>query len=179
MDISSKRRVVEKLIRQSLDKVGIEAQINPYNEYHADEFKFELDIVVDSSKYHKSGPDYVKGYNEIVDYIEDYIDQKLKTFGLDDFYIVPKYKHKNYEWAEEVVLKVLRDLTKNSRVPEEYLKKSFSIGRGRCSGGTILVRPHLNVCIKSPLGKWMTTTNLGRFFSNHPVLEDFFISYST
>jgi hypothetical protein len=175
MDISAKRRVVEKLIRQTLEKLDIEAEILPYDKFHSDEYMFELNIDVDSSKYHKAGPNYVKDYNEYIDYIDDYIGGKLKSYGLDDFYVNAKYKHKNFEWAQDTILKILKDLTKNSKISEERLLKSFVIGKGRCYGD--VSRSHLNVCIQKPFSSWFTTTNLGSFFVNHPLLEDFFISY--
>ena len=83
MDMQAKRRVVEKLLKQTLERLGIEAEILPYNEFHGDEYMFELNINVDSSKYHKSGPNYVKGYNDHIDYIEDDLTAKLKSYGLD------------------------------------------------------------------------------------------------
>ncbi len=175
--MQAKRRVVEKLIRQTLEKLGIEAEILPYDKFDGNEYMFELNIDVDSSKYHKAGPNYVKDYNEYIDYIDDYIGGKLKSYGLDDFYVNAKYKHKNFEWAQDTILKILKDLTKNNKISEERLLKYFSIGKGRCYGGARPVRPNLNVCVQKPFSSWFTTTNLGRFFANHPLLEDFYINY--
>ena len=177
MDISAKRKVAEKLIRQTLGRLGIEAEILPYDEFHGDQYMFELDINVDSSKYHKSGPNYVEGYSDQIDYIDDYIGQKLTAYGLDDFYVDRKYKHKNFEWAQDTILKILKDLTKNNKISEERLLKYFSIGKGRCYGGARPVTSNLNVCVQKPFSSWFTTTNLGRFFANHPLLEDFYIHY--
>lgn len=176
MDMSAKRRVAEKLIRQTLERLGIEAEILPYDELHGDEYMFELDINVDSSKYHKAGPNYVKGYNDHIDYIEDYLTEKLKLYGLDDFYVDPKYRHKNFEWAKEKVLNVLKDLFHRWGISEERLLKSFSIGEGRCNNlGS--VRPYLVICVENPLSTSVNSTKLGQILSLNPTLEDFYVKY--
>lgn len=174
--MSAKRRVAEKLIRQTLYRLGIEAEILPYNESHGDEYMFELDIDVDSSKYHKSGPNHVNGYMDQIDYIEDYLTEKLKLYGLDDFYVDPKYKHKNFEWATEKVLNVLKDLFHRWGISEERLLKSFSIGKGRCYNlGS--VRPYLVICVENPLSTSVNSTKLGQILALSPDLEDFYVKY--
>lgn len=174
--MSAKRRVAEKLIRQTLYRLGIESEILPYNESHGDEYMFELDIDVDSSKYHKSGPNYVHGYMDQIDYIEDYLTEKLKLYGLDDFYVDPKYKHKNFEWAEEKVLNVLKDLFHRWGISEERLLKTFSIGKGRCNNlGS--VRPYLVICVENPVSTSVNSTKLGQILALNPDLEDFYVKY--
>lgn len=176
MDMQAKRRVVEKLLKQTLEKLGIEAEILPYNEFHGDEYMFEINIIVDSSKYHKAGPNYVKGYNDHIDYIEDELTAKLKSYGLDDFYGYPKYTLKNFEWAKEKVLNVLKDLFHRWDISEERLLKSFSIGKGRCKNlGS--VRPYLVICVENPLNASVNSTKLGQILALNPDLEDFYVKY--
>ena len=177
MDISAKRKVAEKLIRQTLGRLGIEAEILPYDEFHGDQYMFELDINVDSSKYHKSGPNYVEGYSDQIDYIEDYLGQKLKLYGLDDFYVDPKYKHKNFEWAKDKVLNVLKDLFHRWGISEERLLKTFYIDTRGCNNAATVRRPYLVICVQYPLSKSMNSTKLGQILSINPDLEDFYVKY--
>lgn len=110
--MSNKLKVISRLLKDIIEKYSIS-----YSVYENFENKsFELEIEVDSSKYHMLGSNYDNNYWHFFSFdIEDEITESLELGGLEDQLEKIIFKHKNYQFMEDNIINLQGYLTERLR----------------------------------------------------------------
>lgn len=115
--------IAVKLLRSILDRMDLTYKLITKDYGRRDGYLVDvLVIFVDSSKYHMNGPNFEKGYQETMEFIEDIIYLKLSKFGLDDdVNLQIEFVKTNYEWVKEMIDRYITTILEPGETnPESY-----------------------------------------------------------